>query len=192
MLRTFLAVELPFEVRDALCQRQEALKRQLPSASWVRPDALHLTVKFLGATPEGDIATIKDSVVQSLRLVKPFVVEIAGLGVFPNHNAPRILWAGMTVGNETFSLIVEKTENTLAPLGFHKEGKPSHPHITLARVKKDQKRFGLALNRTELFSAPALFGSIPVEKLTLFQSELKPTGSVYTVLWTVPLGGDLT
>jgi len=186
MVRTFLAIELPSDVREAIVQQQRELQGQLPSASWVRSHGLHITLKFLGDTPDDQIEPIRDSVTLKLKDMRSFAIELYGFGVFPHSKAPRIFWTGVTSGNEQLLAVSNNIEDALNPLGFPKEGKPFHPHVTLARIKNDQKRFGQALHQKEILTHSMRFGSVPVEGVALVKSDLRPTGSVYTQLWEVP------
>ena len=174
-----------------LVQDQGELKRTLPAASWVGTHALHVTVKFLGDTPEDQIEAIRDAIIRKLKSMMSFVIELQGFGVFPHSKAPRIFWMGITSGSEQLLSVANHIEEGLVPLGFPKEGKPFHPHVTLARIRKDHRGFGQALSQKEILTHSLKLGPIPVEKVTLFKSELRPTGSVYTHLWDVPFqGGD--
>ena len=185
MQRTFLALDLPTSVREALVREQQALQRQLPAASWVRTHAMHITVKFLGDTPEEQIEMIREAVSGKCKDLLSFVIELAGLGVFPDSKAPRTLWAGISSGQEQLLSLEKDIDEALVPIGFPAEHKPYHPHVTLARIKKDHRQFGLTLRQAEILTHMIKFGSVPVEKIRLYKSELKPGGSIYTPLWDV-------
>ena len=186
MQRTFLAIDLPLDVRESIVKNQQELQGQLPAASWVRPHALHVTLKFLGDTPDDQIEAIRDSATLGLKEIMSFSIELQGFGVFPHCKAPRIFWIGITSGNEQILAVAANVDEALIPLGFPKEGKPFHPHVTLARIKKDHQRFGQALNQKEMLTRSMRFGPVIVERVTLFKSDLRPTGSVYTHIWDIP------
>ena len=183
MLRTFLALELPVSVREAIILSQRKFQAQLPAASWTRPQALHVTLKFLGETPEDLIEILKLSVGETLKKISPFSVDLEGVGVFPTNQAPRILWVGVSTGKSGLQNLATEVEKAVLPFGFPLEKKPFHPHVTLARIKKNYTEFGQKLKQMQILQDSFKFGSIIVHSITLFRSELQPTGSIYTPLW---------
>jgi len=201
MIRAFLAVELPVSLRQALAQVQADAKNRLSRElsprmrlQWVRPDAIHLTLKFLGDIPESHIADLQAAVGAALRAVTPFAIDVAGLGVFPDLRAPRVLWVGLSSGLGggsplgALSQLTAKVEQSVAVLGYPPESRPFNPHLTLARIKEGAKEVGRALARIGLLEGKAPLGQFEVRAVALMRSELKPSGSVYTKLWEVPLG----
>lgn len=190
MIRTFLALELPISVRETIVQTQKGLQCQLPSSSWTRPQALHITLKFLGDTPEDLIDILKLSVGEALKGMESFPITLEGVGVFPNSHAPRILWLGVSSGKIALENLATEIDKVVSPFGFPPERKPFHPHVTLARVKRNHKEFGQKLDQLKILQNPFKFGSMMVQSLTLFRSELQPTGSVYTCLWHLPFRED--
>jgi 2'-5' RNA ligase len=187
-LRTFLAIELPTPVREGLVKKQDQLKRELPSMNWVRPESLHITVKFLGMTPETIMEGIKKTVSEAMADFSPFSLTLKGFGVFPDVRQPRIFWTGIQGNTQILTNVVGCLESALESLGYPAEGKLFHPHLTLARIKKDHRQVGKTLDQTGILKDPYEGGMFPVENIVLFCSELKPSGSVYTKVWDVPLG----
>ena len=201
MIRTFLAVELPASLKQALVQVQadvrNRISRELSPAmriQWVRPDLIHLTVKFLGDIPEDHVEALQSVVGDALRSVPPFSIEVARLGVFPDLRAPRVLWVGLAsgpVGNgasTVLSHLAETIERSVEGLGYPREARPFNPHLTLARIKEGSKEVGRALARIGLLDGEVQLGQLDVRTVALIKSELRPSGSVYTKLWEVPLG----
>lgn len=188
-IRTFLAVELPDELKKGLVQCQQHLKKDAPFPKWVRPEAMHLTVKFLGDINMAQIEPIRESVAKAIGQQVEFSLAVQGLGVFPSLRSPRIIWAGITEGGEQIAALARALDEALEPLGFPGEDREYTPHLTLARVKDHSREVGQALVTHGHLAAPWIFGTLPVRQVGLFQSERKLSGSVYTKLWEVPLVG---
>ncbi|MDH5575523.1 MAG: RNA 2',3'-cyclic phosphodiesterase [Nitrospirota bacterium] len=187
MIRVFLAVELSSGIRENLFSLQQELKKILPPINWVRPESIHLTLKFLGYVEPSCIS-------QLLLALEPigikqhgFSIEVQGVGVFPQVKHPRILWVGVTGKTHALQELVLEIESTLEPLGFSPEEKPYHPHLTLARIKRDNAIVGSALLKHGVLEREPHLGTLTVDRLTLFQSDLDSTGATYTPLGTVLL-----
>jgi RNA 2',3'-cyclic 3'-phosphodiesterase len=202
MMRTFLAVELSQPVRSAIASFQEELKRriqmELPKEariSWVQPGSMHITIKFLGDTDDQLLAPLRDAVSRVAAAQEPAVVPIERLGAFPRLQAPRVLWVGPSEewerGEEAQRLGAchQAIEHACAELGFTREGKAFHPHLTLARIKDGDRHVGIGLARSGMMDRPVSFGSVAVESIVLMKSDLRPSGSVYTKLWEVKMAG---
>ncbi len=191
VLRTFLAIELPVDVRSAIVREAQRLSRMLAAhsnvLSWARPDNLHVTVRFFGATLESQMAGIRQTVERAVSTRPSFDIAIGGFGAFPDLRAPRVLWAGVNGDVAALTALVEGVGVAVVPLGFPQEGKPFHPHLTVARVRRAYRDVGSTLNAAGVFTAPVTCGRVPVERVALFRSDRRPTGSVYTKLWDVAL-----
>jgi 2'-5' RNA ligase len=137
MIRVFLAVELSSGIRENLFSLQQELKKTLPPVNWVRPESIHLTVKFLGYVEPSRISQLLLAL-EPIGTTQPgFSIEVQGVGVFPQIKHPRILWVGVTGKTHALQELVLEIEAALEPLGFPPEEKPYHPHLTLARIKRD-------------------------------------------------------
>ncbi len=186
MIRVFLAIELSSDVRKKLSELQQQLRKTLPPINWVRPESIHLTLKFLGYVEPSSIS-------QLLSVLKPigkkqhvFSIDVHGLGVFPQVKHPRIFWIGLTGNTQALQELVLEIEAALEPLGFPPEEKAYHPHLTLARIKRENATVGSALIQTGALESDQHLGTVVVDRFTLFQSDLDSSGSRYTSLWTVP------
>jgi len=148
---------------------------------WVAKSNLHLTLRFLGPTPEESLDDINALLDQQLNARTPFKLQIAGTGCFPKPERPRILWLGIEGQVSELQAVVQRLNSGLERLGFPAEEREYHPHLTLARIKYPQKRtpeIKTFLNTTyELI--PLL-----VDRLQFISSELFPNGPVYTILRT--------
>lgn len=187
-LRTFLAIDLPSTLQSAIGQNIRIIKREFPTLSWSKPENLHINLKFLGSTTESQVAQIRQAVESAISRVSPFELELKGFGVFPDHRSPRVLWIGLGGALDSLTTLAGCVDRAVVPLGFPQEDRQFRPHLTVARVKKDHRAVGRALDTLGVFTAPFACGPLPVERVALFKSDLRPIGPIYTKLWDVSLG----
>ncbi len=178
-VRLFVAVNLSAEIRQRLAAAQEHLRRARSDVSWVRVDNLHLTLKFLGETAEERLSPIRQALAAIGREHAAFRFEVAGIGSFGGR-VPRVVWVGVKEGAEPLTALAGHVEAALADLGFPRERRGFTAHLTLGRVRSPKNVEGLAAGIREIQEEH--FGTAPVEAFELIQSELRPSGSVYTVL----------
>ena len=184
-LRAFLAVDPPSNIYDEIVRIQERLKKAITGdVRWVRPEGIHLTLKFFGWIHESDIANISQVVKDKAANMKPLALNVRRLGVFPTVTRPRVLWLGIDGDTEALIRLQKEIDDGLLPYGFGKEDRPFKPHLTLSRIKEPKGLTGLveAMKKNEDYTA----GSFTADGLTLFKSDLKPTGAVYTKLVHFP------
>ncbi len=186
-LRLFVAVDTP----PAFKQQAVALQRELRTAgadvSWEKEEKLHCTLKFLGSTPQEKVDRVVAAVRNAATSIPSFPVNYTGTGCFPNKRAPRILWIGMEDPEGVLGRFAADLDNALAPLGFKKEERPFHAHITIGRVKS-MKNIRNLLEILEIRTFDTL--AAIVQEVAVIRSELKPGGSVYTVLQSISLIGN--
>jgi 2'-5' RNA ligase len=194
MIRTFVAVELGASLRQALAQVQAGLRSRLEKAAgpggriqWVRPDAIHLTLKFLGDIPEERVPEIYSALGRMAARHARFTLDVEGLGLFPDARAPRVLWIGLADRGGALQRLAADVEAALDAIGFAPEPRPFHPHLTLARIKERSREAGRALSAGGMLAQETKPGSLVVEAVSLMKSELRPSGAVYTELHRVPL-----
>jgi 2'-5' RNA ligase len=138
--RLFIAVPVAEEIRVAVGKLMEEMaggpiaERGPGQPRWVRVDDLHLTLRFLGATPDERQAEIAAALTTAAAQTVPFRVVLSGGGAFPNAYAPRVLWIGIAEGSEDLGAMVQRLNGELAPLGWAAETRPFTPHLTLART----------------------------------------------------------
>jgi 2'-5' RNA ligase len=190
MIRVFLAVELPSDIREKLFSLQQQLKKALPSMNWVRPESIHLTLKFLGYVEPSRISQIVSALEPIGKKQNGFSMDVQGLGVFPQVKHPRILWIGVTEKTQALQELVLEIEAALEPLGFPAEEKSYHAHLTLARIKRENAIVGSALLESGVLGSDQQLGPLPIDRFTLFQSDLDSSGATYTPLGTVRLSGN--
>jgi 2'-5' RNA ligase len=184
LIRTFICIELPDELKTRIGEIQAQLKPYSSGISWVRPQNIHLTLKFLGNVEEAQIDALGKRVSEMAVHYTPFTLIPEGKGVFPHEKSPRVFWIG--IGDDSGKLVqlAERIEEGLVQFGFEKEKRPFKPHLTIARVRPFRKPKEL----TPAFLATA-FSSNPfeVDHITIMRSDLEPTGAVYTPLKVVSL-----
>lgn len=184
MIRTFIAIDVPDEVKSEMMRMQEAL-RKLPGnrISWTRPQGIHLTLKFLGDIPENEIDDIANVLESALLDQNRFEIQTTLTGGFPNLKRPRVLWLGVDGGDELIN-IHRRVDKGLYKLGFDKEKKRFNPHLTIGRAKELNPRSDLPSKLQGYNLEPRTW---EVEHVRVMASQLKPTGAVYTVLATLPI-----
>jgi len=183
-MRLFVAVHIPEEVRAGLASLQERLRRVQADVSWVKPANIHITLKFLGETEPKQLERIGAVLAAAAASVAPFSVAVAGAGTFGGR-VPRVIWAGVREGVAPLETLARAVEDGLARIGFAKEKRGFAAHLTLGRVRSSRNAESLlGVIRDE---PSELFGTAVVDRFALMQSELNPSGSVYTELQTFPL-----
>jgi 2'-5' RNA ligase len=190
-IRTFVAVELPEDVKHALTSAQEELRAYLGKAAnairWVRPEGIHLTLQFLGDVAEASIPDIVKALHAASIGSGHVSLELGGLGVFPNLRRPRVLWAGLDgtpKAMRDLQMLHRAVSEGLTPLGF-KSDKSFDPHLTLGRVRDTVRPNELAAISEVISShadrlVPRL--TFQIDAISLMKSDLQPGGSIYTRL----------
>lgn len=186
-IRSFIAVAVDEGIIARLAALQGELRRTDAPVAWVRPEGMHLTLKFLGNVPEARIPDIGDALREVAVNRKPFRISVEGTGAFPNLRRPRVVWADVREGREALISLAGAVDAALAGLGFPPEDRPFSPHLTLGRVKAPSRLEGLTAQVES--HAEDCFGEMTVNELILFQSELSPKGAKYTPLRLSALGG---
>lgn len=185
-MRSFICIELPERLRNRIGEIQTELRAYAAHVSWVRPQNIHLTLKFLGHIAPHRIAEILSSIKPIVIRHPPFTLVPEGCGVFPHARSPRVFWLGIRDDSGVLSELQEEIECALETLGFPREKRPFTPHLTIGRVRLYRKPKDLTPKFLALeFSEPAF----EVDHITLMRSDLKPTGAIYTPLEIIPLGG---
>ena len=180
-MRLFVAIEIPAEVREKVMDFISAVKPRVQGARWVRPEGLHITLKFLG-----NVADEKRGAIESaLRAIKSpgFKLSLQNTGVFPIPKYPRVLWIGIDSGPELASL-AGQTDEVLFPLGFEREKRAYTPHVTLARMDERGKKSDVAAALSE---PNVSFGTMTATEFHLYESKLSPQGARYTKLTSFAL-----
>lgn len=174
-------------LRHSIVGATAKLQTSVIGARWLKPEGIHLTLKFIGYIEETQIDPISDAVCQVITDQKPLVLKVEGIGVFPNLKRPRVIWVGLTGDIGRLMLIQKRIEESLSLLGFPVENRPFSPHLTVGRVPSPKKLADLTDRIRELEGIT--FDSFTVNELVLYQSTLRPTGAIYTPLRHLPFIG---
>jgi 2'-5' RNA ligase len=179
--RIFCAIELPATVRELVLRRIASLKEAVPDAhaSWAREANLHLTLKFLGEVPQSSVKDFSNAVSRAVAAVTLFSIRLEQTGAFPRHGQPRVLWIGINDPTGKLGELHARLEEESAHVGFAKEARPFHPHLTVARLRKPLHARTLAAAHKEMEFQPV---EIAVSELLVIRSELSSEGSKYTVV----------
>jgi 2'-5' RNA ligase len=181
-VRLFVALEIPTAVRESLAALLKCLRVLSAQPRWVRPENLHVTLKFIGEWPSEKLEVLR-SALSAVRLDQPVILNFRGLGFFPNEKRPRVFWAGIEASSNLITLASE-IDHATEKLGVPREPRPFSPHLTLARFEPpglpEKLRAGIQENATRGF------GSLDTNEFHLIESKLKPSGAEYTTLQTFP------
>ncbi|MDL2269939.1 RNA 2',3'-cyclic phosphodiesterase, partial [Desulfosarcina sp. OttesenSCG-928-G17] len=172
-IRAFIAVSLPEPIRDTLRQIQENLAAEDADVRWVRPEQIHLTLKFLGDIDLSQVPGIISHLDAGLGKMAAFSVQASGGGVFPNARKARVLWVGLEDKTDGFKTLYGATETAMAAMGFARESRAFRPHLTLGRPRRDIHPAVMDRMLAVLQTA----GSDPfeVDRIFLYQSRLHPS-----------------
>jgi 2'-5' RNA ligase len=190
ILRTFIAIELDEALRTAIARVQGKFKRLAPpgSVKWVGPDGIHLTLKFLGETPASRLGAVEAALRAACADAAPFEISVEGRGCFPNMRRPRVVWVAVRDKGQALARLQAAVERHVAPLGWPSEARGFSPHLTLGRVSRGAGPMAEAA--VGQMVEQSVVGQIGVQRVTaisLIQSDLRPSGAVYTTLVSVPL-----
>jgi 2'-5' RNA ligase len=183
-MRLFIATSFPEPVIRDLNAKVAQFKSRLPAASWVRPEAQHLTFAFLGEQPESLIATIAPALETALAAVPRFEATIRGSGLFPNPRHARVGWTGLDP-DARFQEVAAAVRTVVKANGVQLDSADFKPHLTLFRIRDGWPPASIDLFQRSLSS----YRSEPftVDTITLYESKLDPRGAVHTPLRRFPL-----
>jgi len=193
-IRSFIAVELPDELKSELTRLEAQLKSGGRfGVKWVDPDGIHLTVKFLGSIAADRVEEITKVMEEAARGMSPFQLRVKDLGVFPSPKRVQVAWVGLSGEVDKLARLQKRIESGLSPLGFAPESRPFKPHLTLARLRNhispdERQRFGQLITRTAFEAACA----IEVDAISLMKSQLTREGAIYTRINSVRLKKPLS
>ena len=174
-MRTFVAIDLPAEIRRNITRVMDLLRRATTQVRWARPESLHVTLKFIGTLPAEHLPEATNRLA-SIRVPEPLSFQVRGAGYFPNERAPRVIWLGLESEPE-LSALASQVEEVLLPLGIPKAKWPFAPHLTLGRLRVPAPIPAVQeiLRRQEHLD----FGSFVAKEFYLYESQLASGGSVY-------------
>lgn len=178
-IRAFIAVRLPDSVRAQVAEVQRQLKPNLPDVTWTRPEAMHLTLQFLGDIESHAVTNLGHSLRDDTRALVAFDLQLAAVGSFGN----RVLWIGLARGEEPLQQLAAAVHQATGEFAAHQEARAFHPHVTMGRCRRPVRGLNAALREVRLPD----FESWRANEFELIRSELSPHGSRYTILDHVPL-----
>lgn len=189
-MRLFVALDIDDDIRGRIARFLDGVRGFAPDARWIRPESLHVTLKFIGEQSEDDVEKIKR--VSQAIAAEAFEMNIRGYGFFPGARAPRVFWVGIEAGAQLGSLAAMVDER-LASIGIPKEEHAFNPHLTLARgagqsrsrrkEKQEGASGGFQHLQEKLAALPTPeFGTMTAREFYLYRSQLSPGGSKYTKL----------
>jgi len=191
-IRAFVAVELPPFLKLALQREMDGLRSSLGDSAlrWLRPEAVHLTLRFLGESTSEKLAEVGEIMTQLCGRHPPLTAQVGGLGWFPGGSRPRVIWVGVQESTGGLTAVQTELELRIAKLGYPAEERSFHPHLTLARVRREVSPSGLRqlseqLGHTQIGD----LGQLDITHLSLMRSQLGAGGASYSRLSWVELTG---
>jgi 2'-5' RNA ligase len=177
--RIFVALDISEEAREKTSGYIKKLREQFPKvrAGWDKPEKLHLTMKFLGEIDDEQLAKLINAVEKTASGISPLKLQIAGTGVFPSPRPARVMWIDVKGEEEKLRLLSETLENECEKQGFEKEKRRFKAHLTIARLKERASEMVQAHLREDFTAI-----EFEVSEIVIYQSQLKPTGSIYSVI----------
>ncbi len=189
-IRSFVAIELDDALKKGLVETQDLLRSKgiVDEVRWVRASGIHLTLKFLGNVPADKIDDTVVAIRDASRGIGPFALTFGGLGCFPTPRRPNVIWIGVDGDTKTLAHLQDSIESSLALSGYPPEKRKYTPHLTLGRVGRhvktqERRRLGALIDMQSVDH----LGQMTVHQVSLMQSELHPTGAVYTRLAAIDL-----
>ncbi len=183
-LRTFIALDMPPALRENLAHLQSRMSASLAGIRWVRPEAVHLTLKFLGSVREDRVGDVCAALHEAAAGIPGFSMSVRGLGAFPNIRNAKVVWVGIDE-HKTLLQLHGALEQSLEQRGFSREARPFSPHLTLGRVK--DARIRRDLHRFLAEHGDETLGTHDIDRISYIRSELYPTGPEYTCIEGIAL-----
>ena len=174
-MRAFVAIDLPENIRAELRQKQAFFRPACPEANWTRPEGIHLTLKFLGEISAAKVKEVS-ACLRNLGPLEKFVVAVKGFGFFPDARRPRVFWVGVEAA-PALHYLAERVEEAMQSIGFGRESRAFHPHLTLARFREQGAQPALQALLSQ--QAEDELGSFEASEFFLFESKLSPPPAEY-------------
>jgi len=183
-IRTFIAVDLPQDIKMEVDRFTSAFRSQAREIRWVNAQNLHLTLRFLGDIPEGSVPGLAENIKNNVDGFGVFDLSLSGVGGFPNLKRPRVIWTGAEIGKDKLRDLAAGVETACIESDFGKGDKPFSPHLTIGRVKNPGGLSGVLekIGKTSFKTEPFV-----VYEVTIFKSDLSPAGPKYTSLVKIQL-----
>lgn len=186
MVRTFIGISLEHSVVAEISQELSYLKHKFPNINWVKPQNIHITLKFLGNIEPNDLRGVFNKVDQIGHSVLPFALSIQSATVLPDCKRPRVVCAGTGMGTDEIVKLQKKVEECYDEFTNSSENKQYYPHVTLGRIKKPSYALGFEEYLSDLDNID--FGITDVDELVVYMSELGNNGAEYSPMYKIRLG----
>lgn len=180
VVRCFVCVEISERVRKSIGEWLEEFRLTAPDVRWVRNDAFHITLKFCGEIDYSLLYKLENALEHgfNLKKLRPFTLELSGVGAFPGFRNPRVLWAGVAGEDDQIHRIASLVERAALAAGVEPDRRPFHPHVTLARIPPMVE---IPVSVLKVMNSKGdEWGEWVVSSVTLMGSELLPDGPRYT------------
>ena len=187
MVRTFIGIELEYDVIAEITQELSYLQFHFPEINWIRPQNLHITLKFLGNVQPNNLREVFSEIAALNTECLPFTISAQAVSLLPDQRRPKVVCAEVGIGTEQLISLQHRVEKACSILGYPEERKPFLPHITLGRIKKPSYAIGLENYLPDLANID--FGISEVEELIVYMSELGNHGAEYSPMYRVKLEG---
>jgi len=197
-MRAFLAVAIAIELRERVTAVQQQLKDLVAAGpgrrvriTWVKPETMHLTIKFLGEIDKGIVEPLRASVSAVIDGSPVIDIPLVAIGAFPRLQAPRTLWVGPPSNWDSQDEakraleLAARIDAACEKFAVPRDTYPWQPHLTVARVREGEGDAGRVLETSGLMARTHDLGTLRVDEISLMKSEMRPDGPVYTPLWTV-------
>jgi 2'-5' RNA ligase len=184
-MRTFIAVELPDEVKKNIIELVNELKEVGSAVKWVDEKNLHITLKFLGWVEDRKVDNVVELATKVAGGTGSFKAKFEGMGTFPSGKSPRVVWVGIGEGGEKLKKLANSLEETLASAGYRSEEREFSSHVTIGRIK-ESKGVDKLKEKMESIKDPK-FGEALVDHIDIMKSTLTPKGPVYETVMSVML-----
>ena len=181
LIRTFIALDTPETVTKVALSLQSSVKVNPKAVRWVRKENIHITLRYIGSTAPGELEKINRLLSEIVGQNSDLSLNISGTGCFPKKERPRILWLGVDGDVLELKLLVEMINSEMDRLGYPQEERNYSPHISIGRIRYPQR---VTPDVTDFLSAEYEPISWNIPKIIFYQSELLPSGAIYSILGT--------
>ncbi len=185
--RLFVAIDLGPDLKRELAACVQRVRPALPDTKWVQPEAMHLTLAFLGETPLERLEELGTALTAATSGTTPFSCAVKGIGVFPGTRRPAVVWAGIDAGGAPLGLLAQRVREGLAGAGCPSDPHPFAAHVTIGRVRHHTRFRPGVLEETLRPWAAHAFGHLAVDRVSVYSSLLTPAGPVYELQRAFPL-----
>lgn len=194
MLRLFVAIEVPDTAKRAVAAAIAALERMAPQRTLrpVRPEGVHVTLKFLGATPDPRVPAIIDALRDVASRLQPIELRLGAPGVFGGRRSVRVAWLGVEGDTDALAALAGAVDDAMAPLGFAREQRAFAAHLTLARVRDESSPADRERIADAVQALPRAGAAWTATEIALMRSTLAPGGARYDALARLPFGSAQT